>query len=70
MIREDTGNFCSRCDLIIHTEDMFEPACRCTSEVENMSDEDFRNEWDNLPRHVREYFQPPEQGESNAPPIS
>lgn len=25
----DDGNFCSRCDLVIETDDMFEPACSC-----------------------------------------
>ena len=23
------GNYCSRCDLVIDTDDMFEPACSC-----------------------------------------
>ena len=63
MIREDTGNFCSRCDLIIDTEDMFEPACQCITEVEDWTDEKFNTEFDDLPRHVREYFGEPEKND-------
>ena len=60
MIVEDNGNFCSRCDLIINTDDMFQPACSCITEVENWSENRFKKEWEDLPSHVREYFRPPE----------
>ena len=50
MLIEDTGNFCLLCNIIIDTEDMFEPACNCISEIE---------EWENLPSHIRSYFKPP-----------
>ena len=52
--------FCARCDLVIDTSDMFEPACTCYSEVENMTDADFREVYDSLPTHLRDYFTPPE----------
>ena len=53
------GNYCSRCDRIIDTEDCYEPACNCTTEVENWSDSQFQKEWDNLPSHIQENFHPP-----------
>ena len=59
MIVEDTGNFCSRCDNIIDTDDMFEPCCNCISEVEEWTPNQFREEWDNLPSHIKNCFQPP-----------
>ena len=59
MIREDYWNYCPRCDLIIDTDDMFKPACRCITEVEEWTDEEFREGYNDLPRHVREYFTPP-----------
>ena len=52
--------FCERCDNIIETEDMFEIACNCHHEIEAMSDADFREVYDSLPTHLRDYFTPPE----------
>lgn len=52
-------NICSRCDQIIDTEDMLEPACNCISEVESMSLDEYSNEYENLPIHIRQYFSPP-----------
>ena len=52
--------FCERCDNIIKTEDMFEIACSCHHEIEAMSDADFREVYDSLPHHLRDYFSPPE----------
>ena len=63
IIKEDYWNYCSRCDLVINTEDMFEPACSCISEVEDWSEEQFREKYNDLPRHVRENFHPPEKQE-------
>jgi len=60
MIVEDTDNFCPRCDLIIDTEDIFEPACNCISEVESWSEKQFQEERENLPSHIQTYFRPPE----------
>lgn len=60
VIREDYWNYCSRCDMIIDTEDPYEPACNCISEIEDWSNEQLQEEYYNLPRHVRENFRPPD----------
>ena len=59
MIVEDTNNFCSKCDNIIDTDDMFVPACNCISEVEEWTPNQLREGWNDLPPHIRSYFQPP-----------
>ena len=65
VIREDYWNYCSRCDMIIDTDNMFEPTCSCISEIEGWSDEQFNEEYNSLPRHIRENFGPPKEQEAN-----
>ena len=55
----ESDNHCSRCDLIIDTEDMNEPTCHCITDVEQMSYSEFAEEYNNLPTHIRVYFSPP-----------
>ena len=53
---DEIEGYCSRCDSIIETDDMFEPSCNCISEVESMSLDEYSDEYESLPEHVRNYF--------------
>ena len=59
--------FCPSCDLIIDTDDMFEPACKCITDAEKLSDSEFAEVYDSLPLHVRHHFTPPTPQEN--PPM-
>lgn len=56
---EDTGNICSLCDMIIDTDDPNKPACNCVSEIDQWSENDLRDAWDDLPTRIQEYYKPP-----------
>ena len=59
MIVEDYWNYCDRCSQEIDPKDFSTPGCNCITEVEEWSEKQFKEEWENLPSHIRDYFKPP-----------
>ena len=59
MIRYDYWNYCDRCREPIDG-DMYDTTCNCIAEIEEWSNEELDEAWDDLPRHIRDNFTPPD----------
>ena len=65
--KETPTMFCKRCDLIIDTPHFDEPACNCHTKIEEMSDAEFIEIYDELPAHLKDYFKPPAHNPERKP---